>query len=70
MGAAVTRKELSFEHLVRLLRKLGPSERETLEILLDERFARTVLRRGREVERLRKKGKLLSLDEVQKAARR
>ncbi len=69
-GNVTSQNDLSLAHLARLLRRLGPPERETVEMLLDERFTRTVLRRGREVRNLRNKGKLLSLAHIKKASRR
>ena len=63
------RRQPSFRQVLRLVRALGPSERETIEMLLDEQFVRTVLKRGSEVGGLRKKGKLLSLEQIRKAIR-
>ena len=46
---------------------LPPRDRETLEDLLEKKFVRTVLRRSREVPRLRKTGKLLTLRQLKQS---
>lgn len=47
--------------------QLPARHRETLEDLLEEKFVRTVLRRSREVSRLRKSGKLLTLRQLKQS---
>mgnify|MGYP001598160273 CR=1 FL=1 len=52
------------EELAENILRLPRRERETLEELLEEKFVATVLRRARQIPRLRKKGKLLTFDKL------
>lgn len=53
------------DELAKTIWQLSPGDRETLSTLLEEKFVHTVLRRAKEIPRLRKAGKLLSLKELQ-----
>lgn len=67
--ASITTKNQPLAELATRIRKLNPSDRETLEMLMDVEFTRAVLRRAGEMERLRKQGRLLSLADMQKSFR-
>lgn len=58
---------LSVEDIAEHIWQLPTRRRETLEDLLEEKFVRTVLRRSREVSRLRKTGKLLTLRQLKQS---
>lgn len=55
---------VSVDQLAESIWQLPRKDREALEDVLEERFVKTLLRRAREVPRLRKEKKLLSLKEV------
>ena len=57
---------ITFERIAAEIPRLSETERETLEILLDEEFSRVLLERGAEIEMLRKDKKLLSLADLKK----
>jgi len=51
--------QLTLDQVAAALRKLSPEERESLELLLNPRLTRTLLRRSREARR----GKAFTLQE-------
>lgn len=55
---------LTFEQLLFGIRQLSGQERATLEILLEKDFAKETLKRAEELETLRRKGKLLTLERL------
>jgi len=55
---------VAIEDLAESIWKLPRHDRETLEDLLEKRFVQTVLRRVKEIPVLRKKGKLLSFEQI------
>ena len=57
---------ISLEDLAESIWRLPRRERETLGDLLEVRFVRTVMRRAREIPRLRKAGKLLTLYDLKR----
>ena len=52
----------TIERLAEEIWQLPRREREALEDLFEEKFVRTALRRAKEIPRLRREGKLLSLE--------
>ena len=56
----------SLEHLAETIWQLPRKDREALEDILEEKFVKTVLRRAREIPRLRKQKKLLSLKDIER----
>jgi len=67
MATAV--KTESIARLATRIKKLNPSEQETLETMLDTEFAMAVLQRGKDIARLQGQKKLLSLEELREAFR-
>lgn len=57
---------VSLSDLAESIWHLPSKEREALEDLLEKQFVRTVLRRAKEIPRLRKTGKLISLEELKR----
>lgn len=57
---------ITFEKIAAEIPLLSEVERETLEVLLDEEFSRVLLKRGAEIEMLRKNKKLLSFTDLKK----
>ena len=62
-----TQKNPPLSDLAEVVKKLNLSERETLEMLLDTGFTKTVIKRNKEIERLRKQNRLLSFEELKKS---
>ncbi len=58
---------VSVQDLAESIWQLPPREREALEDILEEKFVKTALRRAREVPRLRREKKLLSLKDIKQA---
>jgi len=59
------KKEASLSNILNVIRRLSPPEQETLEALLDKEFSKILIKRGREIGRLRRQNRLLSLQELQ-----
>jgi len=57
---------LSLEQLAIALRQLPSEKWEDLEMMLDKKFQRTVLKRGETAWREYKKGKTLTLNQIKK----
>lgn len=57
---------VSVQDLAESIWRLPPKERETLEDILEKNFVRRVLKRSKEISRLRKEKKLLSLRDVER----
>jgi hypothetical protein len=57
---------LSLEQLAIALKQLPPEQWEDLEMMLDEKFRKIILKRGKTAFEEYKKGKTLSLKELQK----
>ena len=55
----------TLDDLAESIWRLPRRKRETLEDLLETRFVETILRRAKEIPRLRKAGKLLTLRQLQ-----
>lgn len=68
--STTTLRNSSLKDLVRAVKNLDLPDRETLEMLLDEEFTHTVIKRGKEVTRLRKQNQLLSFAELKKSFRK
>lgn len=62
-----TRVSVPLEDLAESIWRLPRRDREALELLLEKRFVRTVLRRAKDVPRLRRAGKLLTLRDLRQA---
>lgn len=58
---------VSLEDLAERIWHLPRRDREELEDLLEERFVHTVLKRAKEIPRLRRERKLLSLAQLKRA---
>lgn len=61
---------ISLEDIAESIWQLPPRDRETLEDLLEKKFVQTILRRSREIPRLRKAGKLLTLRQLEQSTAR
>jgi len=57
---------LSLEQLAIALKQLPPEKWEELEMMLDEKFRKLVLKRGKIAWKEYKKGKTLTLEQLQK----
>jgi len=57
---------LSLEQLAIALKQLPPEKWEDLEMMLDEKFKKLVLRRGKTARKQYKKGKTLTLEQLKK----
>jgi hypothetical protein len=57
---------LSLEQLAIALRQLSPERLKDLEMLLDKKFTRLVLKRGQKAYQAYKKGQTIGLDQLQK----
>ena len=57
---------LSLEQLAFALRQVPPKHWEDLEMMLDEKFRKTVLQRGKTAKLRYKQGKTLNLKDLQK----
>ena len=57
---------LSLEQLAIALRQLPPEKLEDLEMMLDEKFSKIVLKRGKTAYREYKKGETLTLEQLKK----
>jgi len=57
---------LSLEQLAIALKQLPPEKLEDLEMLLDEKFRKLVLRRGKTAYQQYKKGKTLTFEQLEK----
>ena len=68
-----TQKQVSipvpFEALAEIIWHLRPREREVLEELLEKKLVSKVIRRSREIPRLKKEEKLLSLSALRQSFR-
>ena len=56
--------QIKIDELADVFWRLPRSQREALEDVLEEKFVKTVLRRAKEIPRLRKQKKLLSLSDI------
>lgn len=54
------------DQLAESIWQLPRKDREALEDVLEEKFVKTVLRRAREIPRMRREKRLLSLKEIEK----
>ncbi|MEK7501285.1 MAG: hypothetical protein AAB642_04145 [Patescibacteria group bacterium] len=59
-----TLAQIKIDELADVFWRLPRSQREALEDVLEEKFVKTVLRRAKEIPRLRKQKKLLSLSDI------
>ena len=57
---------LSLEQLAIALKQLPPEKLEDLEMMLDEKFRKIVLKRGKTAYRKYKKGETLTLEQLKK----
>ena len=57
---------LSLEQLAIALKQLPPEKLEDLEMMLDEKFRKIVLKRGKTAYREYKKGETLTLEQLKK----
>ena len=57
---------LSLEQIAFVLKQLPPEKLEDLESMLDKKFQRLILRRGKTAWREYKAGKTISLDQLKK----
>jgi len=57
---------LSLEQLAIALKQLPPEKWEDLEMMLDEKFRKLVLKRGKTAWKEYKKGKTLTLEQLKK----
>ena len=63
------RKKTAFDDFLRIIPALEDSQRETIEIMLDEAFTHTILKRAKELKKLKAKSQLLSLAQLQEEFR-
>ena len=57
---------LNLEELAQSIWQMPKRERQALEDILEEKFVRTVLRRSKQIPRLRQEKKLLSLAQLKR----
>lgn len=57
---------LSLEQLAIALKQLPPAKWEDLELMLDKKFQKTILERGKTAWQEYKKGKTITLDQLKK----
>jgi len=57
---------LSLEQLAIALKQLPPEKWEDLEMMLDEKFRKLILKRGKNAYQQFKKGKTLTLEQLKK----
>ena len=57
---------LNLEELAQSIWQMPKRERQALEDILEEKFVRTVIRRSKQIPRLRQEKKLLSLAELKR----
>ena len=57
---------LNLEELAQSIWQMPKRDRQALEDILEEKFVKTVLRRSKQIPRLRREKKLLSLADLQK----
>ncbi len=61
---------VALDALAESIWRLPRRKRESLEEMLEKKFVATTLRRAKEIPRLRKKGKLLTLEELKRGLSR
>lgn len=61
---------MSLDALAQSIWQMPRKDREALEDVLEEKFVKTVLRRAREIPRLRRENKLISLRDIERAPSR
>ena len=66
LGNIIEHMPTSLEHLAETIWQLPRKDREAIEDILEEKFVKTVLRRAREIPRLRKQKKLLFLKDIER----